>query len=143
MMTNNPQLIYGSEHVDERGSLFFFNSFNLEPARRFYVIHQHETGIVRAWQGHKRERKWFYVVRGAFKIVLIKPDDWEKPSADLAFEEFIIHESDIQVLHIPAGFASGFVAIEPNSKLMIFSNFSLEESVQDDFRFDKGMWYKW
>jgi dTDP-4-dehydrorhamnose 3,5-epimerase-like enzyme len=126
MITGIPELIYGSEHIDKRGSLLFFNALNLESSKRFYIIQQSEAGLVRAWQGHRKEQKWFYVVEGAFKIVLT-----------------IIHGKDIKVLHVPGGFASGFVAINPNSKLMVFSDFQLEESLQDDFRFDKDMWYKW
>lgn len=140
---DKPELIQGNEHVDKRGSLFFFNTFNLQLIKRCYVIQQAETQIVRAWQGHKREQKWFYVMSGAFKIILVKPDDWENPSNHLAFEEFVIHEKDIQILHIPGGFASGFMAIEENSKLMIFSDYDLDESMKDDFRFDKDKWYKW
>ncbi len=35
------------------------------------------------------------------------------------------------------GFANGFINLEPNSELMIFSTSTLEESKNDDYRYDK------
>jgi hypothetical protein len=33
--------------------------------------------------------------------------------------------------------------LEPESRIMVFSSFTVEESSKDNFRFDKGMWYDW
>jgi dTDP-4-dehydrorhamnose 3,5-epimerase len=44
---------------------------------------------------------------------------------------------------IPGGYANGFKALEDNSRLLAFSNLSLEESRQDDYRFEKNMWKNW
>ncbi len=57
-----PLSIKGGRHIDERGTLTFFNNFDMSPVKRFYVIDHPDTTIVRAWQGHKVEQKWFYVV---------------------------------------------------------------------------------
>ncbi len=101
------------------------------------------TDTVRAWQGHRKEEKWFYVVEGAFKIVLVEPDNWENPSNELTTEEFVLKSSRNQVLHVPGNFANGFRALEPESKIMVFSSFTVDESLNDDYRFDKNNWYDW
>jgi dTDP-4-dehydrorhamnose 3,5-epimerase len=137
------ELIKGGVHTDQRGSLRFFNNFNLEPIKRFYVSEHPDVDIVKAWQGHKQEQKWFHVIAGSFKIVLVQPDDWDSPSENLEYEEFILDVNKNEVLSIPRGYASGFKALLPKSKLMIFSDFSLEDSLNDDFRYEKELWYKW
>ncbi|MFC4209922.1 hypothetical protein ACFOWA_01935 [Pedobacter lithocola] len=139
----NASLIQGKIHTDTRGILRFFNDFDMSLVKRFYVTEQLDTSIVRGWQGHKKEQKWFYVVNGTFKLILVKPDDWENPSENLPFEEFILEASANRVINIPPGIATGFQALEQPSKMIIFSDLTLEESVNDDFRFEKNLWYKW
>lgn len=136
-------LIKGGQHTDERGTVSFVNDFDMSPVKRFYIIEHPDTTIARAWQAHKEERKWFYLVAGSYKVVLVKPDDWEKPSEKLLTQEFILKSGINPVLHIPGGYANGFKALEAHSKLMVFSDFSIEDAGKDDFRFDKTLWYDW
>lgn len=143
MIDSDIEIISPERFVDQRGSLTFFPLWNLSQIKRSYIIEHPDTSVVRAWQGHKRENKWFIVIQGEFKILLVKPDDWTSPSAELEPIVFTIHSSEFKVLHVPGGYASGLTAIEPNSKLMVFSNFTTQESKEDDFRFDKHLWYKW
>lgn len=138
-----PQIIQGGNHEDERGRLIFFNDFDMSPVKRFYVIEHRDIKIVRAWQGHKKEQKWFYVIEGSFKVALVQPDDWEKPSRDLKAKEFALKAGDNNVLYIPGGWANGFKALIPQSKMMVFSSFTVEESSNDNYRFDKNIWYDW
>jgi dTDP-4-dehydrorhamnose 3,5-epimerase-like enzyme len=142
-MKENTNLIQGGEFNDARGKLIFFNDFDMKDVRRFYVIEHPDSSIIRAWQGHKKEEKWFYVMKGSFKVVLVKPDDWDNPSPDLEPAEFILKATANQVLYIPGNFANGLKALEPESRIMVFSSFTVEESSKDNFRFDKGMWYDW
>lgn len=135
--------IIGGAHSDHRGTLKYFNNFSLEPIKRFYISEQPDVNIIKAWQAHKIERKWFYVLEGSFRVVIVEPDNWQTPSKNLPFEEFILTASKNEVLCIPAGCATGFKALQPHSKLMIFSDFTLEESLLDDFRFEKDLWFKW
>lgn len=137
------KIISGGVHSDDRGRLTYFNDFDMKSVRRFYQIDHPDTSIVRAWQGHQVEQKWFYVTRGSFKIILVQPDNWSSPSRDLSFEEFTLTSDDKEILHIAGGQANGFQALEPNSRLIVFSNFSMKEAGTDDFRFDKNLWYKW
>ena len=142
-MKEKAEIIGGNEFEDERGRLIFFNEFDMSPVKRFYVIEHPDIETVRAWQGHKKEEKWFYVISGGFKVELVQPDNWEKPSPGLKPEEYLLKAEDNRVLHIPGGWANGFKALEPGSKMMVFSSFTVDESSNDNFRFDKSMWYDW
>ncbi|MVN21002.1 WxcM-like domain-containing protein [Mucilaginibacter arboris] len=140
---NNITLITGNKHTDERGVLSYFNDFNMYPIKRMYLIEHSHVHNIRAWQGHKIENKWFYVLKGAFKLVFVKPDDWYSPSTDLDYEEYNLEEGVNKILHIPGGYASGIKATKTNSKLMVFSNLTVEESSNDNFKFNKDFWYRW
>ncbi len=140
---NVPTIIEGGTFTDDRGHLHFFNSFDLSPIQRFYIIEHTDTSIVRAWQGHQYESKWFHVISGAFKIVLVKPDNWIEPSEYLIPEEYLLRGSDKKILFVPNGYASGLQAISENSKVLVYSNFTLEESLQEKVRFDRDKWYNW
>ena len=64
-------LIKGNEFIDERGALRFFNDFDMGKVVRFYEIAPANTEIIRAWQGHQHEKKWFYCLAGSFVINLV------------------------------------------------------------------------
>ena len=142
-MNERAQIFEGGSFEDSRGKLIFCNDFEMKEVKRFYLIEHPETSIVRAWQGHQKEQKWFFVVEGAFKVVLVQPDHWENPSKTLGAEEFILKSSEPKVLHVPGNYANGFKALAPKSKIMVFSSFTVEESSKDNFRFDKDLWYDW
>lgn len=62
---------------------------------------------------------------------------------ELPYHEFMLSENENKILCIPGGYVSGFQANESKSKMIVFSDFSLEESLNGDFRFDKSLWYNW
>lgn len=136
-------LIHGSQHADERGLIRFVNNFDLSPVKRFYTIEHKNTNVVRAWQGHKVEEKYFHIIQGSFLLAAVKIDNWSDPSKSLVPQKFILSAEESQVLHFPAGFANGFRALEPNSLLIIFSTLTIDEAPKDDFRFDKDLWLNW
>lgn len=142
-MNGMAAIIEGGKFEDGRGKLIFFNDFDMSGVKRFYVIEHPDEQVVRAWQGHQKEEKWFYVVDGGFKIVLVQPDDWQKPSAELKTEEFVLDATQQQILYVPGGYANGFKALQPKSRIVVFSSFTVEESAKDNFRFNKDQWYKW
>jgi dTDP-4-dehydrorhamnose 3,5-epimerase-like enzyme len=142
-MGQEPIIIPGTNYQDERGILTFFNSLDLSIVKRFYIVEHRDTIAVRAWQGHKREQKWFVVVSGSFKVVLVHPDNWDSPSQSLPTADFILTSAITNVLHIPGGLANGIRALKPDSKMIIFSDFSVDESSNDTFRFKKELWYDW
>jgi len=142
-MMIEPQIISGGIHTDERGSISFVNGFDFSMIKRFYNISHPSTEIIRAWQGHKVEKKWFYVCSGSFKIITVKIADWDQATPADSPLEFHLHVSDPKILFIPGGYVNGFQATVSDSKLMVFSDVTMEESINDDFRFDKNLWYNW
>ncbi|RZL46282.1 MAG: hypothetical protein EOP00_15470 [Pedobacter sp.] len=136
-------LIKGGIFEDNRGILKFFNDFDMSLIKRFYIAEHFDDAVVRAWQGHQYEQKWFYVTEGSFKVILVRPDDWISPSVNLPYQEYLLNDKKNEILNISAGFATGFQALEKSSKLMIFSDATLDDSKNDDYRFEKDLWYKW
>ncbi len=143
MENNKIELHDAIHHIDFRGVLTYFKELNLSAVKRMYIIEHPDLSTVRAWQGHKVENKWFFVINGAFKILTVKPDNWSTPSRDLTPTEHLLTATDTRVLQLPGGYATGITALTPNSRLLIFSNFTTHESKKDDFRFEKDLWYKW
>ncbi len=139
----NPFLIQGGQHTDYRGKVSFVNEFTMDRVKRFYCIEHLDINVVRAWQGHQRENKWFFVVTGGYQIMVVKPDNWTKPSINLAVEKFELIADQNQVLYVPGGHATGFRALDDGAKMLVFSDLSVEESCKDDFRFEKDLWHNW
>ena len=136
-------LIDGGLSVDDRGELVYFNDFNLEKIKRFYIVSNHNINFVRAWHGHKNENKWIYLIDGSALILKIKIDNWENPSKDLFYEKFLLSYKIPKILHIPHGHVHGFKTLQYNTKLLIFSDTLLKDSLHDDIRFDAYYWDHW
>lgn len=141
--TLQPTLLRAGRHRDERGILSFFNDLSLTPVQRMYWIDQKKTDVIRAWQAHRVEQKWFMAAAGKFLVAVVQPDDWKNPSRKLPVTTFILEADEPAVLHIPGGYANGFRALTPDSRLLVFSDAGMEESKADDFRFDKDLWFDW
>ncbi len=141
-MTNlqNFKLIEGGIFSDDRGKLFHVNEFDMSHVKRFYSVQNHLGNPIRAWQAHQKESKWFYAVKGGFLIGLVQPDNWENPSQNLKIEKIILSETESKVLFIPPGYANGIKALEENSKLMVFSNFTIQQAATDNIKFDINTW---
>lgn len=133
------QTIKGNIHTDERGSLQFFNDLDLSEVVRLYEIIP-KIGVVRAWQGHKSEKKWLYCSQGSFVLNLVAVDNFEKPSVSLRPEKKVLRASQPEIVCVPEGYANGFIALEKYSKLVVFSNYNLTQSKQDDYRFKSDFW---
>lgn len=142
-MIEKPLIIDGDSFVDERGILSFVNDFEFNDVKRFYIISNYSEKIIRAWQGHKIERKYFYSINGSFVICAVKIDNWDKPSLNLPVEKYILNDKKSQILMIPPGYANGIKALKHNSKLLVFSSLSFENAKNDDYRFNKKLWYDW
>lgn len=140
---DNIKIIEGGISVDHRGQISHVNDLDMSEVERFYVIHQNDTSIIRAWHAHQHEKKWFYVIKGSFKMAFVKIDNWENPSPDLRPEIFHLSDKESKVLYIPEGYANGIKAEEPDSILMVFSNKILSEAVNDSWRYDSKMWMNW
>lgn len=134
------QVIKGGTHADTRGIISFVNDFDMTPVKRMYQIMHMDTVTFRAWQGHQKEQKWFFVTEGIFEIAIVKPDHWQHPSKDLPVQRIRLSANEPQVLHVPGGYANGFRALMSESKMVVFSDCSVEESKLDDYRFEMGYW---
>ena len=75
-------------------------------------------------------------------VGVVEIDNWESPDKSLKHHSFEMNaESDI--LFIPSGYANGAMSLSDDSTVMYFSTSNLEESLDDDFRFDSKYWDIW
>ena len=135
------KIIEGGIFTDSRGRISHVNDLDMSEVARFYAIH--DTSVVRAWHAHQKEKKWFYVLKGAFTGAFVKIDNWEQPSLDLKPEVFHLSAETSRVVCVPEGYANGFKAEEPDSILLVFSNKILSEAVNDSWRYDSHLWMNW
>lgn len=133
-MLMQPLIIKGNRHQDERGTLTFNNNFSAFGVKRFYTIENAGLELKRAWQGHQVEQRWFSAIVGSFEIKLVEIDQWENPSKNLPILKFILTAETLDILHIPAGFATSIQGLVKDSKLLLFADYQLGE-LQDEFRY--------
>jgi dTDP-4-dehydrorhamnose 3,5-epimerase-like enzyme len=130
-----PRVIDGGAHEDHRGTLHYNNEFVASDVKRIYTITNKDLDFIRAWQGHKIERRWFSAIGGSFKIKLIRIDNWESPSRNLPQLQFSLSSESLDVLLIPSGYVTSIQASEENSKLLLMADYMYGE-VKDEYRFD-------
>ncbi|MBE0650616.1 MAG: WxcM-like domain-containing protein [Bacteroidales bacterium] len=138
-----PELIEGGFFVDERGELEYVNDFDLSSIKRMYIIRHPEKKIIRAWQGHRVEHKYFKCIKGSFVVAWKKVDDFSKPDDQNKVEFVLLKKKINQVLSIPPGYVNGLKALEDNSEILIFSDRYLKESGDDQIKFEKDLWFDW
>ncbi len=140
---NKPKIIKGGEFEDSRGKLTYVNEFDLTPVKRFYAIKHPDKTVVRAWQGHRKESKWFKCISGSFVVAWKKIDDFENPSDTIKPDYVVLNKETNSILYVPPGYANGLKALEENSEILVFSDHKLGESLDDKIRFDKDLWLDW
>jgi dTDP-4-dehydrorhamnose 3,5-epimerase len=133
-------IVQGKTHTDRRGRVRFVNDFKFESIKRFYAITHCDINVIRAWQGHRTETKHFFVAKGVFLVNWIKIDNWKRPSEGLEIQSKTLTDKQSEILIIPPEHANGFKALESNSTLVVFSDKTLQESKEDDFRFPVDYW---
>jgi dTDP-4-dehydrorhamnose 3,5-epimerase-like enzyme len=82
-------------------------------------------------------------VLGAMLVCCVAIDNWEQPSPDLPIQRFVVSDKSPAVLYIPAGYANGFMSLTNQAKAIFFSTATLDESMDDDIRFDAYTWDPW
>lgn len=130
--------IKGGIAKDHRGQIRFVNDFDMSLVKRFYIIKNRDLTLVRGWRAHRIEQRWFYVLSGSFAIDIVKIDNWESASVDLPVERLVLNTDDNQVLHLSAGYATAFRALEENSELLVFSDYGIENATKDDYTYPLG-----
>lgn len=143
MIKTKPELLIGGIYTDERGELLYNNNFDLTPVKRMYIIRHPDTSVVRAWQGHQQEHKYFQCIKGSFVVAWKKIDDFARPNMNFDAEYVILSDSENKVLSVPAGYANGLKALIPGSEIMVFSDHALGASLDDKIRFNKDWWLDW
>jgi len=143
MKFKHPVIIKGDIFSDERGELLYNNDFDLSSVKRFYVIRHPNKNIIRAWQGHQKEHKYFKCIKGSFVVAWKKIDDFSNPTDNNLPEYNILHKDENNILSIPPCYVNGLKALEDNSEIMVFSDHYHNEALDDNFRFDKNLWFDW
>ncbi len=138
-----PVYMKGKLFVDDRGEVGCVNDFDMRQVRRFYTVANHKAGFIRAWHAHKKESKYVTVTSGSAIIAAVKIDNWSQPSQDLDIHRFVLSAATPAVIFIPKGYANGFKTLTVDTKVMFFSIATLEQSRNDDFRFDAYYWNPW
>lgn len=134
-MIEKPNTILGGSATDHRGTISFFNDFDMSQVKRFYIIENFDTNTIRGWRAHRIEQRWFHVIRGEFKIGLVEIDNWENPSKRLPIAYYILSTKNMEVFHIPVGYAISIQALEADSKLLVFADQTMENAKLDDYLF--------
>jgi hypothetical protein len=55
--------------------------------------------VIRAWQGHTIESRWFNCVKGSFTVKLIEIDNWEKPSKEFKVLRYKLTSEKQEILY--------------------------------------------
>lgn len=131
----NPHIIKGKNHNDQRGELKYNNTFDANLIKRIYTISNTKANPIRGWQGHKLESRWFSCIKGNFKISLMAIDDWDKPIKNSLKQEFYITDETLDILYTPPGYVSCLEMLEEDSVLLIMSDYGLGEVI-DEYRYD-------
>jgi dTDP-4-dehydrorhamnose 3,5-epimerase len=138
-----PLCIKGQLFTDDRGEVGCVNDFDMSKIKRFYTVTNHRAGFVRAWHAHKKESKYVTVTSGSAIIAAVKIDNWKQPSKHLKIHRFTLSAKTPSVIFVPNGYANGFKTLTADTKLMFFSIATLEQSRNDDFRYDAYYWNPW
>jgi dTDP-4-dehydrorhamnose 3,5-epimerase-like enzyme len=82
-------------------------------------------------------------MRGAALVGAVVVDDWDEASRHADVARFVLSVERPSVLYIPAGYANGFMSLTEDAQLAVFSTSNIEESRDDDVRFDARYWDIW
>ena len=143
-----PSSISGQVVSDDRGKVSFLNQiFSLIDVKRIYLVENFSPSVIRAFHGHMLEEKYALVVSGSAIFVTAALEDYShfvesrrevvrypRLNKESYIRSFLTSEK-LELIHIPPGWANGFRALQPNTKILFFSNTTLEEAKNDDFRF--------
>ena len=72
----------------------------------------------------------------------IKVEDFENPSKDQEVLKFNM-TPDSGILYIPKNYANGAMNLTENNAVRYYSSLPLEESIDDDYRFESDFWNPW
>lgn len=142
---NDIVCIKGGIHEDARGTVSFVNGCAIDDAKRFYWLSQTADNPVRAWMGHRHERKWFVPVDGRTTLVLRRLlDEPGRPvRMDAQCAVFALDATAPCAIAVPVGYCAGFRSETDDAKVLVFSDKTLDEAAGDMVRFDKDDGFDW
>ena len=138
--TNKPKIIEYKVFADDRGIFapFIDGLEKIAPEagniKRVYYVYNNTRGTIRGFHYHEKEWKFFAVVNGAAKFVIINP---EQPDEKY---EFASSSRKNNLIIIPPRYANGWMSLEDEAILICASNLTTKESLADDKRFDPYQW---
>ncbi len=135
-----PTIFTGGFKSDERGTVRYVNDFSLSGIKRFYELENVDNQYIRAWHGHLKEAKYVFVPCGKALVCVVPLDDPVRPNPKASVSRFILDGDRPAVLFIPPGYANGFRDLGQHSRVIFFATASLEESLNDDYRFPVDYW---
>lgn len=117
-MIEGVKLVEVPSFEDERGRLVqvFEESGNLPKARRIYVVKNWNKDTVRAFHKNFSETKYFFVLSGTVKFVLM--DDRPKSPTYRQQERIILTAERPTVLVVPAEVHNGWKALTDGALLL-------------------------
>ncbi|MDM1295927.1 WxcM-like domain-containing protein [Sphingobacterium sp. N143] len=133
---NELSIIQGGIAKDERGQIRFVNEFDMSLVKRFYIIRNADTKLVRGWRAHRIEQRWFYVLSGSFNVDLVKIDNWDSPDPSLYIKNVILRAADMQIFHVPPGYGTAFRALDANSELLVYADYPVTHTPMDDYTWE-------
>ncbi len=139
-MSTKAKIIEGGVYSDERGMVRFVNEFDMSQVKRMYHIIHADEDLIRGWQGHLKESKWFCCVRGSWCINVISFQNGTISTKEAIRQEFSLDSNESKILYVPGGNITGFKALEKHSGIIVYSDMSVRESKEDDYRFDLLKW---
>lgn len=139
-MEDIPKLIDRSRFCDDRG---YFENVQLNypdcnnfKGKRVYTCSNFQQGLVRGFHFHELESKIFICIQGAARFILLKDCRLSEAAACADPYKFIISDKKEKAIYIPANYANGWQSLTADTILLGISNRTVEESRQDDWRFD-------
>lgn len=124
-------------HDDDRGFLVpLTNTLSPDDIRRVYICGNFARGVIRGFHYHFREKKMFYIIKGAAKFIAVNPDD---PNEKY---EFVITERKPKLVVVPPKYANGWISLADDTLLVALSSRTIDEirSDNDDIRYDPFRW---
>jgi len=135
MDMKGPYLIDLERHVDDRGDLveLWRHSWsifgNSQFAQQVYTVRSRYPGIIRALHRHEFLAELFTVVTGAAKFVLVDEETGEG-------QVVILDDRVPRALYVPAGIYHGWMALEPDTRMLAVMNGEYDKENPDEERVD-------
>jgi dTDP-4-dehydrorhamnose 3,5-epimerase len=89
-----------------------------------FFIENLNPDIIRGWQGHLIEKRWFTCVKGKVVICVKEIENFENSTIN----QYILDENSFETLYIPNGFAFTIQSLIDRTKIMVLSNYYFNET---------------